>query len=264
MRTGCPDTIIGPTASPCFGSLMFFRAGTSCISRPASSPVLGLGDLSQSALCFLAQPEGWATVSAAPCPRAWESSTQARCAEAPTALAELRGLPLPASGGPSLQRVQLPGLGLGEHEAAPCWGTGMGSGSSRQELGCRMPGGVCAGSITLLHVAGCTNKGRFSKELQPLLCDRTVAAARRSVPEPASVQEAAAWSVPLLPPELVPGAQLTEVLPCAQLGAAGCGQSSACLCRGPPAVGQQLWHVQSAGCPEGLAAHAPAGPGQGL
>ena len=62
VRTGCPDTIIGPTASPCFGSLMFFRAGTSCISRPASSPVLGLGDLSQSALCFLAQPEGWATV----------------------------------------------------------------------------------------------------------------------------------------------------------------------------------------------------------
>lgn len=87
----------------------------------------------------------------------------------------------------------------------------MGLGSSRHELGCRRPAGGCAGSVAFLHAVGCANKGRFSKELQHLLlCDRTVAAARGSVPEPAPGQEAAGWSVPLLPPELVPWAQPTQ------------------------------------------------------
>lgn len=69
-------------------------------------------------------------------------------------------------------------------------------------------------------------KAGFPKSCSPLLCDRTVAAARRSVPEPAPVQEAAAWSVPLLPPELVPRAQLTGTA----LRSAGCSRLRAELC----------------------------------
>lgn len=82
VRTGCPDAIIGPTASPCFRSLTFFRAGTSCI--PPGQHHL---------LCW-----GWMTCHRVLCASLLSQRTWPQCCSpqgVPTALTELRGLPLP-------------------------------------------------------------------------------------------------------------------------------------------------------------------------